>query len=369
MGSEKPNTAITIKDTSVIAARDGVYVIRNKDTNTLSGYSLTTGEKMWGPVDTLYTGNTPLDIFSDAAYGKVYLWDMGGLVQAYDLNTGARLWNWSRGSAGYDDPRGVYELFGYRTHSIADGKLFLQEGVMYSPPLHPARRTVLNCTDGTLVWDILSYSGRSGSVVADGELLEFDSYDCKLYAFGQGPTETTVTAPDTGIPFGSSIMIKGSVMDISGGTKQKGVVEVFPNGVPAVSDASMTNWMEYVYKQQPKPTDATGVPVTINVVDANGNYRTIGTATSDATGFYSLQWTPDIPGKYTVYATFDGSESYWPSQATTAFAVEQASATPTPAPEPIQSMADAYILPGIAGIIVAIAVVGAVIILALRKRP
>ena len=157
-------------------------------------------------------------------------------------------------------------------------------------------------------------------------------------------------------------------MDISAGSQQDGVVEVFPNGVPAVSDASMTHWMEYVYKQQPKPTDATGVRVTINVVDANGNYRTIGTATSDATGFYSLQWTPDIPGKYTVYATFDGSESYWSSQATTAFSVDTSSATPTPLPIQVTSIADQYIVPGIIGIIVAIVIGFAATILILRKR-
>ena len=82
--------------------------------------------------------------------------------------------------------------------------------------------------------------------------------------------------------------------------------------------------------QQPKPNNATGVPVTISVVDANGNYREIGTTTTDATGFYSFQWKPDIDGKYTVYAKFGGSESYWPSQATTAFAVDPAAPTPTP---------------------------------------
>ncbi len=66
----------------------------------------------------------------------------------------------------------------------------------------------------------------------------------------------------------------------------------------------MTEWMEYVYMQKPRPTEATGVPVIIDVLDANGNYRNIGNTTSDANGFYSLQWTPDIPGKFTVIATF-----------------------------------------------------------------
>jgi hypothetical protein len=128
--------------------------------------------------------------------------------------------------------------------------------------------------------------------------------------------------------------------------------------------------MEYVYMQKPRPTDATGVPIALSVVDANGNYREIGTTTSDADGFYSYQWTPDIEGKYTVYASFVGSESYWPSHAVTAFAVDPAPATPTPTQQPIASVADTYILPGIIGIIVAILIVGVVLaLLMIKKRP
>jgi uncharacterized protein GlcG (DUF336 family) len=168
---------------------------------------------------------------------------------------------------------------------------------------------------------------------------------------------------------GTSIVIEGTVMDISAGSKQEGVIQNFPQGLPAVSDTSQSQWMEYVYKQQTKPTNATGVPVTINVVDANGNYRTIGTTTSDATGFFSYQWTPDITGKYTVYASFGGSESYWPSQATSVFAVDEPAATPAPTQALTASAADAYLLPGIIAIIIAIAIVGAVLLLAIRRRP
>jgi hypothetical protein len=67
---------------------------------------------------------------------------------------------------------------------------------------------------------------------------------------------------------------------------------------------------------------------------------------------------------------FAGSESYYPSQATTAFAVDEAEATPAPTDAPAQSAADMYLLPGIIGIIVAIAVVGAVLaLLVIKKRP
>jgi hypothetical protein len=84
-----------------------------------------------------------------------------------------------------------------------------------------------------------------------------------------------------------------------------------------------------------------------------------------------LQWTPDIEGKYTVYASFAGSESYWPSHAVSAFAVDSAAATPAPTEAPPSNLVTTtdlliYLVAGVVAIIIAIAVVG---MLLLRKRP
>ena len=49
--------------------------------------------------------------------------------------------------------------------------------------------------------------------------------------------------------------------------------------------------------------------------------------------------------------------------------MDPAPATPTPQPEQPTSLADQYILPGIIGIIVAIAIVGAVLALLVTKKP
>ena len=82
----------------------------------------------------------------------------------------------------------------------------------------------------------------------------------------------------------------------------------FTNGVPAVSDESQQAWMEYLYEQQTKPNNVTGVPVTVDVVDPNGNFVHLGTATSDLSGVYGF--TVDTnnlaagPGTYRVIATF-----------------------------------------------------------------
>src|SRR5665647_68789 len=122
--------------------------------------------------------------------------------------------------------------------------------------------------------------------------------------------------------------------------------------------------------QKPRPTNTVGVPVTINVVDSNGNYREIGATTSDADGFFSLNWKPDITGQYTVYASFAGSASYWPSHAVTSFAVDPVAATPAPTATPIQSAADMYFVPAIAGLFVLVIIVAIVLaLLMLRKHP
>jgi len=168
----------------------------------------------------------------------------------------------------------------------------------------------------------LSYSSRAGSVIADGCLQEWDSFDCKIYTFGKGPTQVTVTAPDAAVTVGSSITIRGTVMDISPGVQQAGVVERFPAGLPAVSDASMSHWMEYVYKQQTKPTNTTGVEISLSAIGPDGNIIELGTTTSDDNGFFSFNWKPTNAGKYTLTASFGGSESYWPSEAVTAFTAD-----------------------------------------------
>ena len=100
----------------------------------------------------------------------------------------------------------------------------------------------------------------------------------------------------------------------------------------------MSDWMGYVYQQKPLPSTFKGVEVSIDVVDANNNYRNIGRATTDANGFYSLQWTPDIEGKYTVIARFAGTKGYWPSVSETAFAVDPVTQTQTPEyPQPVDN--------------------------------
>ena len=129
----------------------------------------------------------------------------------------------------------------------------------------------------------------------------------------------------------------------------------------------MSEWMKYVYMQFSRPADASGVEVTLYVLDANDNYREIGKTTSNSDGFYSLQWMPDITGKYTVTASFAGSKSFWPSHAVTSFAVDPAPEETPPAEIP-PDQSGTYIAWATIAIIVTIIVAMAVAVLILRKR-
>ena len=79
-----------------------------------------------------------------------------------------------------------------------------------------------------------------------------------------------------------------------------------------------------MYMDQAYPSQATGVTVTLTAIDPNHNVITIGNATSDITGVFHYTWTPpNVPGTYTIFATFAGSNSYYSSGAECASVVTQ----------------------------------------------
>ena len=357
-----------------------VFIFTDKESFSNYGYNLDNGQYLWGPSYPPNTNTVDWNFmiwYTSVCYkGNLYADGFSGLLYCWNDRTGELQWTYGNGgegnstSSGFVTPYGLYPEF---IECIGNDKIYLvgNEHSPNSPMYKDSLLRCINASNGAELWTIMGWgnmmSGSAG-VVADGFLTVFNPYDGQIYTYGKGPSDLTVSITNDVISSGSSIMIKGTVTDIAAGTKQDEQTARFPHGVPAVSDNSMSAWMEYVYMQKPCPTDTIGVPVTISVIDANGNYRQIGTATT-IDGFYSLNWKPDIEGQYTVYASFAGSESYWPSHAVTSFAVEPAAAIATPQPTQIQSMADLYFLPMSIAVIIAIIVVGAVLLLALRKRP
>jgi hypothetical protein len=328
---------------------------------------------LWGPIS-LPNARPFSSLGANAlvANGVIYIWMYGGDVYAYNIATGALIWQYHTPSGGFESPYGTEPLWTFTVGTIAGGLLFVPEGHMYSPPLfHGAQQLALNITNGQVVWSIDAFDVTSAPGVSDGIAVTLNAYDTQIYAYGMGPSKTTVCAPDIGVTTATPIMITGSVMDISAGSQQQAVAANFPNGLPCVSDASMSQFMEAVYEQQPMPTNITGVPVTLSVTDSNGNHYNIGTTTTNALGDYGLTWTPIITGNYTLYATFAGTNGYYGSSASTYFYAGSPPSTPAPTAPPVTGLASTGTVElGIAAVIIVIIIIGVVLaLLTLRKRP
>ncbi|HLN89750.1 MAG TPA: hypothetical protein VK253_06760, partial [Candidatus Binatia bacterium] len=362
-----------------------VFTFSYQNTMQWVGYNLDTGEKLWGPTPSqtafdYYGIPGTTSLMGVIAYGHLYDSSFSGILYCYNDLTGDLEWTYGNGGAGNSTNAGLQVFYGvYPTQiqAVGNGVVYTatEEHTVPNPIYKGATYRGINATDGTEIWTLSGYASEwsnpgTAFAIADGYATFMNGLDNQIYSVGRGPSVTTVSAPNFGLSFGTPVVIKGTVMDVSAGTKQNEQSARFANGVPAASDASMKDWMGYVYQQKPLPTNFTGVTVTINVLDSNGNFRSIGTATTDATGSYRLSWTPDIPGDFTVIAAFTGTNGYWPSSAEDGFKVmEKPSATITPTPAPASS-SDLYLLPGIIAIIVVVVIVGAILaLLMMRKRP
>jgi len=341
------------------------------------GFDLTTGKQIWqvGPLPQFEYYNSRLDSYN----GMLFLDEgYGGVLMAYNLTTGESIWNYTAKGVGFESPYGNYPT---GIAAIADGNgLIYTAGSEHSPTQPLWRGSNLRCvnaTDGTEVWKILFWGGNMGPTdptniaLADGILLGLNYFDNEIYAFGKGPSATTVAGPLSGAVVNSALTLTGSVTDQTetGRRTTNDNFQFSLKGTPAISDADMQRWMEYLFMQQGYPADAKGVPVHLATIDPNGNYFDIGDVTSDINGNYGTPFTPNVPGTYQILATFAGSNAYAPSTASTYIAVNDvATVTQAPTtPEPT-SLADTYFIPAIAGLFAFVAIMAVVTILVLRKR-
>lgn len=346
---------------------DGVMVMYQRNTRQWYGFNEMTGQKLWGPTAPLPDS---WDTFTAAncGYGKLFVSTYAGNIYCYDIKNGTQLWTYNLPSSGINTPYGGYPLLAGTT--IADGKIYAATGehTPNSPQWLGAAMYCINASTGQFIYKMPGW-WSSSPFIADGYLLDENTYSGTIYCFGKGQTAVQVSAPDTAIDLGQEIVIKGNILDKSPGEIDYAGNRLSTEGTPAIADQYMTEWMAYLYQQKPMPTNATGVTVNLAVIDGNNNYRTIGTATSDVSGAFSYVWQPDVPGKYTLIASFAGSEAYYGSSSETAFAVTEPSAgTQQPTAQPV-SLADAYFLPMTVGMIIGfVLVVGLLLLLLLRKR-
>jgi len=318
-------------------AEDGIFVYGGKETRSLYVFSMDDGSYQYEtetqPYMDMYTlgESRAIPRAIVIAEGKIFSSGVAGILYCFDVETGNTLWT-------YDATDQYSEIlwannWWLNIMFVTDGKIYV--GHDEHSPIDPKPRGApFQCLDietGDLVWKINGAFRQTqwggSAVIGDSIIATMDTYDQRIYAIGKGPSATTVTAPNVGAHVGSAITISGSVMDISPGTTSPTLMTRFPNGVPAVSDASMSDWMLYVYKGFQKPM-ASGVQVKLEAYDPNGNYQNLGTVTTDSYGNYGFSYEPEVPGTYYIFATFEGTNAYFGSSSSAYFSSNPA---PTPA--------------------------------------
>jgi hypothetical protein len=363
---------------TITQVTDGQIIICNQVNNQVIAINARTGNIDWKTTLQGANGATPnlYNVFGIAIRngpGMSIYEGFGGDIWGVNDTNGNIMWYTNTtailGNPGIETPYGIWPMWVFGCSCVSNGVAYLPVGHEYNPPLfHGAQLIALNLTNGNLIWSELDFSVESTSIT-QGIILSRNAYDNQIYAMGKGPSQTTVTAPDIGVTTATPITITGSVMDISPGTKQSAVALNFPNGVPCVSDSSESHFMEYVYQQQPMPTNIKGVPVTLTETDHNGNTYTIGTTTTNAAGTFGYNWTPPIEGNYTITATFGGSNAYYGSCADTYIYANAPPATQGPTASPPSGLASTSTVElGIAAVIIVIVIIGAVLAMLMMRK-
>jgi outer membrane protein assembly factor BamB len=287
------------------AVGDGVFALHNTVSTRFHGYDVATGEPLWESDELVYPWGTYIGLSMLIADEKLLAGSYDGYMHAFDIDTGKELWKYSSGDANIETATGTWPFF--YSFMAADGVVFAPTGEhSASQPLYRgAKLHAIDMETGEGVWNLTGWYVNAALV--DGYLLTHNAYTNQMYCIGKGQSATTVTAPQTEIELGESVIIRGTVTDQSPALKD----------TPAISDECMSAWMEYKLLQHPIPEDATGVTVKLTAVFPNGETQEIGTATSDMYGNFGKSWTPEVEGDYRVIATFEGTASYGSSSDST----------------------------------------------------
>ncbi len=338
-------------------AGEGVYASFNFQERRWTGYNAETGTQLWVSDQAEYPWGTYLNYAPAIAYGKLYFGSFDGNMHAINIETGKEVWK----AGGRNNPEiGIGTWPMWAGPIIGGNVVFCGTGEETpTQPLTKGNRIfAFDAENGDEIWSISGY--MSLRAIADGYLVGYNGYDNSIYCFGKGPSATTLSAPQTSVPKGTGVMITGTVTDQSTGQK----------GTAAIADEYMSEWMEYLHMQKSKPTDATGVQVKLQAMSSDGSITDIGTATSDMNGNFGYMWTPQAEGTYQIIATFEGTESYGSSEATTYLGVGPAptpSEQVSPEAEPGAGLTTTQIAIIAAVIVIAVAGIGAYWIIRRRK--
>ncbi len=337
---------------------EGVYAGFNPNRRLWMGYDAATGNLLWESDPTDYPWGT-YGLSGLIAYGKLYVESYDGSIHAFDLKTGKQVFKYYSGNDTFrETPYGTFPF--YYGPIAADGVIFAGNGE-HSPSVPLYRGYKLHAFDAQTGAPIWSFPGwHAIQALADGYLVSYNAEDNRIYVFGKGPSATEITVSPKVTSKGGSVLIEGSVTDQSAGQPD----------TPAIADSDMVAWMNYLMRQQPKPDNVKGVPVTLQATGSDGNTATIAQITSDMSGLFGFTWTPPAEGTYRITATFAGSDSYGSSYAETFVGVgsgiSPAISPSVPAPPPGESQwTAAYIV--VATIIIIAAIAAVAVFLRRRK--
>ena len=326
---DAPPGNVTLGYTRYGTGDNRAFIVHIKEDNTNYGFDLDTGEPLFGPTEPPEHYLSYLETWTIIYDHKFYTSGTKGTVDCYDLYNGTRLWSYE--AVDYFGQILWSDNWNIRVDFIVDGKMYLRhsEHSPVDPLPKGAPYVCLNATTGDVIWraDGLFRGTDWGghAMIGDSIIATLDTYDMQIYAIGKGPSALTVSASPEIVAEGASVMIKGTITDVSPGTEDTDLRMRFPNGVPAVSDGDMSEWMLYVYKQlTPRPENVTGVPVKLAYLLPDGTWKDIDETTSDIYGNFGYKWAPPDEGTYIVKAFFLGSKSYYGSQATTYVGVDPA---------------------------------------------
>jgi hypothetical protein len=391
----------------------------------VTGYNVWTGALLWNHYlanYTMFSGSCTVSDHGKVAFNVQHMNDQYGAYVAYDLATGNQAWisptmdypwsstgfgaygvasaygviihtaysgivaiNWTNGKIAwtyhkyalapfespYTDANGT-EVYSFNSGvRIADGMVYAYncEHTTTFPRTRGWSTVAVNMTTGEEVWSIAMCGnaafGNNPDIgaVADGYMVEETALGY-FVVYGMGKSATTVTAPDTVMPQGTGITIKGTVMDMSPAQPD----------TPCVAKVSMTEQMEYLHLQMPiggiwNNETLVGVPVSLTAIDENGTVTDLGTViTNGYYGTFEKAWTPPAQGTYQIIASFAGTESYGSSSAATAVSVGPTT-QPIQFPQQVQPIDYSSTIFEAAGIIiVAVVIALAVAVILLRKK-
>ena len=312
-------TATSVQSQTVDA--EGNYIILANPTDLKQyAFDLRTGTQAWISDPATYPWGSNPDLGGVIAYGNFYIGAYDGL-HAYNLTTGKEVFHTTLPSSGLETPYGTWIVRTLSSLTIGDEKVFFSTGAWHPEATYERgdRIYCANAYTGELYWNFSGFytNGQQESLfLASGHLIALNEYDQTWYCFNKGPSAITVDVSSKVAASRKPLLITGTVTDESPAAKEL-VASGKRSMVPAIADIHMTEWMEYLYQQQPRPWNLIGVPVFLQAMFSNGTVYDIGEVYSDGSGNFAYTWTPPINDQIKILATFCGSDSYWGCDTTT----------------------------------------------------